>query len=166
MNNKITLYFGPSFTKIFNEYSISSIKCGLNNSSPNSQKCQVESKLKFAQQLQFIQSLSKESNLTNTFGLNQIIDFFQTNPLSNLTISSSTLLTLKSEDLLSNASSTILGNLKYGSRCSFTSECSQDMFCDSTNIYPICNCNEGFNAMYSDSTGLLECGKKLNRRLN
>ncbi len=68
------------------------------------------------------------------------------------------------KDLTSKDFLTVLkksGNLNYGNICLNKDECDENMFCDFSQNNNICTCNSEFNAIYSNSTGKLECSKYL-----
>ncbi len=52
------------------------------------------------------------------------------------------------------------GNLDYGNECSSNNECDDNMICTKNlnDQKSRCRCSSGFNAIYSTSSGLFECG--------
>ena len=77
------------------KYIINSIVCKTIDESKSIKTCKINSSIEFSKPLKFVDEFPKNSNNSDYFGLNNLVDFFKNDPLKNSSLVKTSTVTSK-----------------------------------------------------------------------
>ena len=151
LDSKLNFLFEKCLPRDFYKmFIIDDIKC-INKTT---KQFSVSSIVKFNKNVVFYDYLKKQNgSYSEEFGINNLINFLLSDPIRE-----STTIPIIIKDFPKVIDPDQINIIQYNFECSDLERCDDNMFCDHSFEYPKCNCITGFNAIYSNKTGYMECG--------